>query len=76
MHDLLSVEMEMKQSDNPAITTQLKQIRENLRNLSHQLATPALSNFSLYQVLTLYTDKLKSLKTPHIQCYMKKAFSG
>lgn len=36
-NDLLSVEMEMKQSDNSAITTQLKQIRENLRNLSHQL---------------------------------------
>ena len=70
-NDLLSVEMEMKQSDNSAITTQLKQIRENLRNLSHQLATPALSNFSLYQVLTLYTDKLKSLKTPHIQCYIE-----
>lgn len=72
-NDLLSVEMEMKQSDNPAITTQLKQIRENLRNLSHQLATPALSNFSLYQVLTLYTDKLKSLKTPHIQCYIEES---
>lgn len=27
-NDLLSVEMEMKQSDNSAITTQLKQIRE------------------------------------------------
>ena len=72
-NDLLSVEMEMKQSDNSAITTQLKQIRENLRNLSHQLATPALSNFSLYQVLTLYTDKLKSLKTPHIQCYIEES---
>lgn len=72
-NDLLSVEMEMTQSDNSAITTQLKQIRENLRNLSHQLATPALSNFSLYQVLTLYTDKLKSLKTPHIQCYIEES---
>ena len=72
-NDLLSVEMEMKQSDNSAITTQLKQIRENLRNLSHQLATPSLSNFSLYQVLTLYTDKLKSLKTPHIQCYIEES---
>lgn len=71
-NDLLAIEMEMEQSDAPSLIVQLKQVREELRNLSHQLATPAFSNFSLYQVLTLYTDKLKSLKSPQIQCYIEE----
>lgn len=71
-NDLLSVEMAIEQSNNPSLSNQLNQIREELRNLSHQLATPIFNNFSLYQVLTLYTEKLKSLENIHIQCYIAK----
>lgn len=72
-NDLLSIEMEMQQAKKPAFSSQLKRIREALRNLSHQLATPIFHNFSLYQVLTLYTDKLKSLENIHIECYIEES---
>lgn len=71
-NDLLSIEMEMQQAKTPSFSVQLERIREALRNLSHQLATPVFHNFSLYQVLALYTDKLKSLENIHIECYIEE----
>lgn len=72
-NDLLSIEMEMQQTEKTSFSIQLKRIREALRNLSHQLATPIFHNFSLYQVLTLYTDKLKALENIHIECYIEES---
>lgn len=71
-NDLLSIEMEIQQAATPSVSIQLERIREALRNLSHQLATPVFHNFSLYQVLALYTDKLKSLENIHIECYIEE----
>lgn len=39
-NDLLSIEIEMRQAETPSFSIQLERIREALRNLSHQLATP------------------------------------
>lgn len=72
-NDLLSIEIEMRQAETPSFSIQLERIREALRNLSHQLATPVFHNFSLYQVLALYTDKLKSLENIHIECYIEES---
>lgn len=72
-NDLLSIEIKMQQTGTLSLSTQLYQVREELRNLSHQLATPVFNNFSLYQVLTLYAEKLKSLKNIHIECYIEES---
>lgn len=71
-NDLLAIELEMQQTGPSTLSFQLEQVREALRNLSHQLATPIFRNFSLYQVLTLYTDKLKTLESIHIECYIEE----
>lgn len=71
-NDLLSIEIKMQQTET-SLSTQLYQVREELRSLSHQLATPVFNNFSLYQVLMLYTDKLKSLKNIHTECYIEES---
>lgn len=71
-NDLLSIEMKMQQTET-SLSTQLYQVREELRSLSHQLATPVFNNFSLYQVLILYTDKLKFLKNIHTECYIEES---
>lgn len=70
-NDLLSIELGLRGSDNPQLTAQLNEVREELRTLSHQLATPVFKHFSLHQVLALYTDKLKSLPQIHFQCYIE-----
>lgn len=72
-NDLLSIEIKMQQTGTLSLSTQLYQVREELRNLSHQLATPVFNNFSLYQVLTLYAEKLKSLKNIHVECYIEES---
>lgn len=55
-NELLAAEVQLRQTNASQLAAQLKQIRENVRNLSHQLSTPNFSNISLYQMFNLYIE--------------------
>ncbi len=69
-NELLSIHMQINQSEQKQLSEQLTQIRENVRNLSHQLSTPQFEHISLYDMLLLYTEKLNLLGSPQISSYI------
>lgn len=72
-NELLAAEIQLQQTNANEIAAHLKQIRENVRNLSHQLSTPNFSNISLYQMFNLYIEKLNTLNTLAIHPYISDA---
>lgn len=69
-NELLSIHMQINQSEQKQLSEQLTQIRKNVRNLSHQLSTPQFEHISLYDMLLLYTEKLNLLGSPQISSYI------
>lgn len=69
-NELLSIHMQINQSEQKQLSEQLTQIHENVRNLSHQLSTPQFEHISLYDMLLLYTEKLNLLGSPQISSYI------
>lgn len=69
-NELLAIEMQLKQTSAGRLATQLGEIRENVRNISHQLSAPNFSNISLYQMFNLYIEKLNTLNTLTIHPYI------
>lgn len=69
-NELLAAEVQLRQTNASQLAAQLKQIRENVRNLSHQLSTPNFSNISLYQMFNLYIEKLNTLNSLAIHPYI------
>lgn len=74
-NELLSMEMTVSQTDTGILTKQIQSIRESLRGLSHQLSTPVFDNISLYQMLSIYTDRLRHLENLNIQAYIEEDIS-
>lgn len=75
-NELLSIEMNLNQTDKNQLTTQISQVRENVRNLSHRLSAPHFENMSLYQMLNLYIEKLNTLGVLHIHPYISDDVHG
>lgn len=69
-NELLAAEVQLRQTNASQLAAQLKQIRENVRNLSHQLSTPNFSNISLYQMFNLYIEKLNTLNSLAVHPYI------
>ena len=69
-NELLAVSIQTTQITPQQLTAQINRIREDVRQLSHQLSSPTFSHISLYEMLHLYSDKLQTLESPRFQAYI------
>lgn len=63
-NDLLGLQMKVENSTNPHYTQELsaliKQLRNNVRNISHELMPPEFVHLTLNEILRQYADKLSN----------------
>lgn len=69
-NELLSIHIQIEHTTPKQLSEQLSRIRENIRNLSHQLSVPVFDQISLYDMLQLYIEKLNTLGTPQLHAYI------
>lgn len=69
-NELLAVSMQAAHTTPQQLSEQIGRIREDVRNLSHQLSSPTFSHISLYEMLHLYSEKLQTLGSPQFHSYI------
>lgn len=69
-HRLLFLEMNISNNLPKEMLTDLKEIRKEVRTLSHELASPEFKYATLIEVLRAYIDKLMSTETFKVDYYI------
>lgn len=69
-NELLAVSMQAAHTTPQQLSEQIGRIREDVRQLSHQLSSPTFSHISLYEMLHLYSEKLQTLGSPQFHAYI------
>ena len=73
---MLTLEMELKDKIPDGYLAELNEVRNAIRDLSHQLASPEFNSLSLIETLKLYIEKLNSANLFQVHFFSKEEPAG